>query len=399
MELAFCAHSLAAEPYRPGQSRMANSGNEETPMLDRTPYKLGLVLSLAAGLASSCNGGGNKTGAAGTTGVAGTTATAGTTGAAGTSASAGTTGAGGTTSAAGTGGTTGAAGGGAGTTGAGGGAAGTGGGAAGGGGASGTGGMACVGDPPVTEHNMCAAIPSAKKGDAAFTISSPDFANCGAMPATQTCDGKAFATGASPTLTWTGAPAGTMSFALVFKDISILADNNPMTERLGYHWVMWDIPATRTGLPAGLTGGYRSTEVPGALQWAGRNNYGFFPPCPNPFPRSDSRFTCSLVIDSYSFTLYALPVAKLTNLPQPDLDATSGLPTGNYVVKLAKYIDGLAALAVTEFRSTSKAWATSFAPPSPTQYPCVSFDGGAPPTPDGGTDGGAGDGGAPACLQ
>jgi hypothetical protein len=165
---------------------------------------------------------------------------------------------------------------------------------------------------------------------------------------------------------------------------------------------MWDIPATRTGLPAGLTGGYHSTEVPGALQWAGRNNYGFFPPCPNPFPRDDARFMCNLVIDSYSFTLYALPTAKLTNLPPPDLDATTGQPTGNYVVKLAHYIEGLSALAVTEYRGTSKAWSTSFAPPSPVQYPCsaiAAVDGGVPPPDGGASDGGAGDGGTPACLQ
>jgi phosphatidylethanolamine-binding protein (PEBP) family uncharacterized protein len=243
-----------------------------------------------------------------------------------------------------------------------------------------------VGDPPVTEHNMCATIASGKKGDAAFTISSPDFTNCGTIPATMTCDGKAFGTGSSPTLTWSGAPAGTMSYALVFKDIAILADNDVTKERLGYHWVMWNIPASKTGLPPGLTGGYHSTEVPGALQWAGRNNYGFFPPCPNPFPRDDSRFTCGLVIDSYSFTLYALPTATLTNLPAPDLDA-NGLPTGNYVVKMGHYLEGLTALAVTEYRGTSKAWATSFAAPTPTQYPCSAI-------PTGGVGGGAGAGGA-----
>lgn len=97
------------------------------------------------------------------------------------------------------------------------------------------------------------------------------------------------------------------------------------------------------------------------------------------------------MIDSYSFTLYALPVAKLTDLPAPDLDATTGAPTGNYVVKRGHYIESLAALAVTEYRGTSKAWATSFAAPAPTQYPCAALpaDGGttsdAGTTSDGGT--------------
>src|SRR5262252_224627 len=365
----------------------------------------GIVLFAATTLAACSSSNGNSTGKGGTSGTAGTTGAGGkggSTGAGGSggSAAGGTGGsaAGGSGGSAGAGGTGGSAG--AGGTGGSAGASGTGG-SAGAGGTGGTGCPADAGDPPVTQHNSCTGIASQKQGAADFMITSPDFTNCGTIPATMTCDGKAFGTGTSPTLTWSGAPAGTMSFALVFKDIAILADNNPATERMGYHWVMWDIPATKTGLPAGLMGGYHSPDVTGAFQWALRNNYGFFPPCPNPFPRDDSRFTCSLVNDSYSFTLYALPVAHLTNLPAPDVDATSGAPTGNYVVKMGHYLEGLSALAVTEYRGTSQAWSTSFAPPSPTQYPCsaiASIDGGVP---DGGTtgDGGTGDGGTNMCLQ
>jgi len=49
------------------------------------------------------------------------------------------------------------------------------------------------------------------------------------------------------------------------------------------------------------------------------NMYALFPPCPNPFPLGDARFACNLVIDSYSFTLYALPMAQLDDLPKPDI--------------------------------------------------------------------------------
>ena len=238
-----------------------------------------------------------------------------------------------------------------------------------GGGAAGAGG-ACVGDPPLTEHNVCTTIASQKKGDAGFTISTTAFASCGDFPAAMTCDGKEFGTGAAPPLTWSGVPAGTMSLALVFKDISILADGDPTKDRFGYHWVMWDIPPTTTALTPPSTAGYHSTQVTGALQWSGRNMYAFFPPCPNPFPRDDARFTCSLVTDSYSFTLYALPTAKLTP-PAPDLDATTGMPTGNYVVNMAHYIESLSAVAVTEYRGRSKAWSTAFAPPAAVQYPCT----------------------------
>lgn len=276
-------------------------------------------------------------------------------------------------------------------------------GSAGGSAAGGSGGAGCIGDPPVTQHNACTDIPSLKQNATGFTISSPDFTSCGTIPPGLTCDGRAFGTGTNPNLVWSGAPAGTMSFALVFKDISILADNNLATTRLGYHWVMWDIPASATGLPTGSMGGYHSGDISGALQWAGRNNYGFFPPCPNPFPKGDSRFTCSLSLDSYSFTLYALPTAHLTNLPAPDLDPTTGLPTGNYVVNMGHSIESSPALAVTEYRGTSQAWASMFVAPPALEYPCsaeAAVDGGIKQRSDGGTqDAGAKDAGAFMCLQ
>jgi len=390
-------------------------------MRNRSVFSVGCgtFLLIGFGLAScSSSGGNNKTGTAGssgTSGTAGATGTGGSGGSAGTGGSvggAGGSGVGGTggSAAAGTGGSAVGGTGGSAAGGTGGSAAGGTGGSAGAGGsggsagAGGTGGTACpadAGDPPVTEHNSCTGIASQKQGAADFTISSPDFANCGVIPAADTCDGHAFGTGPSPALTWSGAPTGTMSFALVFKDIAILADNNPATERMGYHWVMWDIQATKTGLPAGLMGGYHSPDVTGALQWANRNNYRFLPPCPNPFPATDSRFTCGLVIDSYAFTLYALPTAHLTNLPAPDFDATTGAPTGNYVVKMGHTIESLSALAVTEYRGTSKAWATSFAPPTPAQYPCSAIPADAGTTSDAATsgDGGTGDGGTSMCLQ
>jgi phosphatidylethanolamine-binding protein (PEBP) family uncharacterized protein len=239
--------------------------------------------------------------------------------------------------------------------------------------AAGASGMACVGDPPVTDHNSCTGIASLKKGDDTFVISSTDFTNCEELPTANTCDGNAFGTGSSPALAWTGVPAGTMSFAIVFKDISLLNDATPNNAH-GYHWAMWDIPATVTSLPAGMMGGdgnYHPAAVPMASQWSNLK-YGFFPPCPNPFPRDNAMFTCSLVRDSYSFTLYALPMASISdNLPAPTLDPTTNMPTGNYVVNVGQYIEGLNAIAVTEVRATSKAWASSFTPPSGQEYPCT----------------------------
>src|SRR5262249_5949985 len=150
-------------------------------------------------------------------------------------------------------------------------------------------------------------------GAGGFAIMSPDFAFCGAIPAANTCDGHDFGTGTNPNLQWSGAPSGTMSYAIVFKDISLTGQTTASTVdtdinvQHGYHWVMWDIPASvnmiASGTISGTNSGYHSPTVTGAMEWAQRNNYAFFPPCPNPFPKSDSRFDqtkCQLSLDSYS---------------------------------------------------------------------------------------------------
>jgi phosphatidylethanolamine-binding protein (PEBP) family uncharacterized protein len=313
--------------------------------------------------------------------------------------------------------------------GAGGAATGGSGGRAGAGGAGGVAGAAgsCAaggagGRPVATPHNNCAtipgpAVPGANGGNSGsagaaghggaggaggFSIMSPDFPFCGTIPAANTCDGHDFGTGTNPALMWSGAPAGTMSYAIVFKDISLLGDtvaDTPETDinvQHGYHWVMWDIPANVTSLPSGASTGLHSTTIPGAMQWSQRNNYGFFPPCPNPFPAGDARYTCSLTLDSYSFTIYAFNFAHLTP-PTPMLNA-NGEPTGNYAATVARYLDTLLALGVAEYRGTSSAWASTFSPPAGIEYPCVADD-----RIDGGTnqkDGGVTiDGSALMCLE
>ena len=52
--------------------------------------------------------------------------------------------------------------------------------------------------------------------------------------------------GASPRLTWTGAPPGTQSFVLHFHDMDV-ARNKGTEDQL--HWLVWNIPGTATMLP------------------------------------------------------------------------------------------------------------------------------------------------------
>src|ERR1700722_8744784 len=69
----------------------------------------------------------------------------------------------------------------------------------------------------------------------------PDKFTCAAKPP-----------GGSPQIDWSGAPAGTMSFALIFHD----GDVHPgKTFADVTHWIAWNIPATATGLPASVASG------------------------------------------------------------------------------------------------------------------------------------------------
>src|SRR5688500_13363582 len=85
-----------------------------------------------------------------------------------------------------------------------------------------------------------------------FTLRSPDFAEQDTLPK----DFVHHAMGAggrniSPELNWSAAPPGTKSFALTMYDLDAPTGSG------WWHWVVYDIPATATGLArgAGAAGG------------------------------------------------------------------------------------------------------------------------------------------------
>lgn len=78
-------------------------------------------------------------------------------------------------------------------------------------------------------------------------LTSPAFAAGGAIPAMHTGEGE----DVSPALAWQGAPASTKSFAVVCHD-----PDAPLVTpgRYGYvHWVLYNIPASATGLAEATT--------------------------------------------------------------------------------------------------------------------------------------------------
>jgi Raf kinase inhibitor-like YbhB/YbcL family protein len=127
---------------------------------------------------------------------------------------------------------------------------------------------------------------SALLATAALTITSPAFTNDTNIPSKFTCD--AGMQNPSPALSWKDAPAGTKSFVLIMHD-----PDAPMAGGFT-HWVLFDIPASTTGLPEGFQAG--SVGVSGNH---GMRRPGWFGPCP---PSG---------VHHYHFMLSALDVEKL----------------------------------------------------------------------------------------
>ncbi len=115
-----------------------------------------------------------------------------------------------------------------------------------------------------------------------FSFSSPAFGHGQPIPAVYTCKGRNI----SPPLTWSDLPQGTKSLALIMDD-----PDAPLGTWV--HWVIYNIPPTRTGLEEALPSEERLAD--GSLQ--GKNSWrriGYGGPCP---PSGTHR---------YYFRLYAL---------------------------------------------------------------------------------------------
>lgn len=130
-------------------------------------------------------------------------------------------------------------------------------------------------------------------GAAPFELTSTAYEEGGMIPVMYSCDG----VNVSPPLAWTAGPAGTMSYAIIFRDLS---------NGLG-HAAIFDIPAATLSLPEDVEREYAPADVPGAAQCdAYDGDPGYAGPCPG------SPHT-------YEFTIYAVPAASL-NLDEMSID-------------------------------------------------------------------------------
>jgi len=136
--------------------------------------------------------------------------------------------------------------------------------------------------------------PAAAQSKSTFTLASPDLKDGGKISETQAfnrsgCSGR----NVSPALSWSHAPEGTESFALLVYD--------PDAPGGWWHWLAYNIPGQTTSLPAGAGDPHKNLAPAGTVQ--GRNDFGtpgYGGPCPPPGKPH-----------RYYFRLYALKVAKL----------------------------------------------------------------------------------------
>ena len=149
-----------------------------------------------------------------------------------------------------------------------------------------------------------AAAQAPGNGGGKFTLTSADFAAGKELAMAQVFNGFGCSGGnVSPALAWSHAPAGTRSFAL------LVHDPDAPTGSGWWHWVVYNIPASVSSLPAGAGDPKKSLLPAGAVQ--GRTDFGtagYGGPCPPPGKPHH-----------YYFRLYALKVDRL-DLPA---DATA----------------------------------------------------------------------------
>lgn len=144
----------------------------------------------------------------------------------------------------------------------------------------------------------------------ALTLTSPNFAPNGAIPAKFTCEGD----DVSPALQWSGVPAGTKSLALIVDDPDA---PDPQAPRMTWvHWVLYNIPPAAGGLPEDIAAAQLPAGTREGLNDWKRTGYGG--PCP-PIGRH-----------RYFHKLYALDVV-LPDLATPAKAALEKAMAGHVV--------------------------------------------------------------------
>ena len=170
----------------------------------------------------------------------------------------------------------------------------------------GSGAIALAADAPTAGKAADKPPTKASSKSSKLTLVSPDIGADKDMAIDQVfngfgCQGKNL----SPALFWSGAPAGTQSFAVM------VHDPDAPTGSGFWHWVVYNIPASANSIPAEAGDAKKKIMPAGIVQ--GRTDWGttgYGGPCPPPGKAHH-----------YHFRIFALKVPKL-DLPA---DATAAM--------------------------------------------------------------------------
>ena len=117
------------------------------------------------------------------------------------------------------------------------------------------------------------------------------------------------ATSPNPALSWTQVPPGTQSFVLIMNDpepsVPAKSSKGDVT-----HWLVWNIPASSTGLPEGVMPG----DLPDGTKQQSLRSNGYMGPGAGPGP-----------YHHYTFTLYAVDTKVDVTASQNAADTRTAL--------------------------------------------------------------------------
>ena len=123
---------------------------------------------------------------------------------------------------------------------------------------------------------------------APMVLTIPAWPDGGQIPAKFTQAGEQV----SPELKWTNVPAGTQSFVVNMVDPDVAVQRGPEGQP---HWIVWNIPATSTGLPEGMKQGAELSDGTRQISASGPGYRGPGAPANGP-------------LHHYTFEVYALDI-------------------------------------------------------------------------------------------
>ena len=165
--------------------------------------------------------------------------------------------------------------------------------------------------------------PSAPKAPArpGLTLTTTAFQDGGIVPEKYTQSGPNFV---SPPLEWTNVPPNTQTFALIVHDLDVARQKSTADV---LHWIIFNIPADTTSLPAGAGKPEGGGAPQGSIQSMtdfGQPGYGG--PCPPPGHKPHR----------YIFTVYALKTDQIP-LQKEASGAMAGFYLNQNVLKKASF--------------------------------------------------------------